>query len=105
MYKIGVIGNRDAILCFQAAGFVTLAAECLEEAVLQLNRAASSDAYGVILITEHYASQMEEEIGAYREQRLPAILPIPDGSGASDYGMSCLRRAVVRAVGADILDK
>ena len=105
MYKIGVIGNRDAALCFMAVGFSVLEADSPEKAAHHLNRMVRSGEYGVIFITENYASRMEETIGAYREQTIPAIVSIPDESGSSGYGMSNLRRAVVRAVGVDILDK
>ena len=105
MYKIGVIGNRDAALCFMAVGFSVFEADSPEEAARHLNRMVRSGEYGVIFITENYASRMEETIGAYREQTIPAIVSIPDESGSSGYGMSSLRRAVVRAVGVDILDK
>ena len=105
MYKIGVIGSRDAVTCFSAVGYVAIEVDSPEDAAHWLNRMAHSGEYGVIFITENFASRIEETVSAYREQTLPAIVSIPDGSGSSGYGMNSLRRAVTRAVGADILDK
>ena len=105
MYKIGVIGNRDAVLGFMAVGFSVVEADSTETAVKHLNRMVRSGEYGVIFITENYAMEMEEAIGAYRDLPIPAIVSIPDERGSSGYGMNSLRRAVERAVGVDILEK
>ena len=105
MYKIGVIGNRDAILGFLSVGFAAFEADSVETATRVLHRIARSGEYGVIFVTENYAKDMEEAIGVYRDHPIPAIVPIPDESGSSGYGMNNLRRAVERAVGVDILDK
>lgn len=105
MYKIGVIGDRDGVLGFLAVGFSVFEADGVESATRHLHRMARSGEYGVILIAERYAAEMEEAIGAYRDQPIPAIVSIPDASGAKGYGMNQLRRAVERAVGADILDQ
>ncbi len=105
MYKIGVIGNRDAILGFMAVGFSAVEADSAESASKHLHRMARSGEYGVIFITENYAKDMEEAMGAYRDLPIPAIVSIPDESGSAGYGMNNLRRAVERAVGVDILDQ
>ena len=105
MYKIGIIGQRDAILGFMALGFSVHEAANAEEAAKELHRMARSQEYGVIFITENYAVKLEDEIARYRDLPLPAIVSIPGQEGSTGYGMNVLRNAVERAVGADILFK
>ena len=105
MYKIGIIGPRDAILGFMALGFSVHEAATVEEAAKELHRMARSQEYGVIFITENYAVKLEDEIARYRDLPLPAIVSIPGQEGSTGYGMNVLRNAVERAVGADILFK
>ena len=97
MYKIGIIGRRDAVQGFMALGFAVREADSVADAAREVHTMAKSQEYGVIFITENFASELEEETAKYRDLPLPAIVSIP--------GMNNLRRAVERAVGADILFK
>ena len=103
MYKIGIIGSRDAVLGFMALGFSVHEAATVEEAAKELHDMARSQEYGVIFLTEDYAARMEDEMARYRDLPLPAIVSIPGQGGSTGYGMNNLRHAVERAVGADIL--
>ena len=104
-YKIGIIGNRDAVLGFMALGFSVHEVTSVVEAAKELHAMARSQEYGVIFLTEDYAARMEEETARYRDLPLPAIVSIPAPGGSTGYGMSNLRQAVERAVGVDILFK
>ncbi len=103
MYKVGVIGNRDAVLGFMAVGFSVFEADSVETATRHLHEMAKSGEYGVIFITENYAMQMEEAVAVYRDLPIPAVVSIPGEGGSLGYGMNSLRHAVERAVGVDIL--
>ncbi len=103
MYKIGVIGKRDAVLGFMALGFAVREAENPETAADELHAMVRSGEFGAIFLTEDLAMQMEEDLARYRDLPLPAILSIPGAEGSTGYGMNNLRHAVERAVGADIL--
>lgn len=103
MYKIGIIGSRDAVLGFMALGFSVHEASSAAEAARELHAMARSQEYGVIFLTENYAMQLEEDVARYRDLPLPAIVSIPGQEGSTGYGMNNLKRAVERAVGADIL--
>lgn len=105
MYKIGIIGNRDAVIGFMALGFSVHEAASVEEATKELHAMAKSGEYGVIFLTENYAALMEEETARYRDLPLPAVVSIPGQEGSTGYGVNTLRHAVERAVGADILFK
>ncbi len=104
MYKIGVIGDRESVLGFMALGFSVCEANDAEEASAHLKEMASGQ-YAVIYITEKYAIELSEDIARYKDSPLPAIVVIPGSGDYLGYGMSSLKAAVERAVGADILFK
>lgn len=105
MYKIGIIGKRDAVQGFMALGFSVHEADSTADAARELHAMARSQQYGVIFITENYAMELEEDMAKYRDLPVPAIVSIPGQEGSMGYGMNNLRHAVERAVGADILFK
>ena len=105
MYKIGIIGKRDAVQGFMALGFSVHEADTTADAARELHVMAKSQEYGVIFLTENFAAELEEETAKYRDLPLPAIVSIPGQDGSTGFGMNNLRRAVERAVGADILFK
>lgn len=102
MYKIGVIGEKDAVLGFIALGFSVYPAESGEQAANILKKLAD-DRFAVIYITEQTAAKIEYEIDQYRERRFPAIIPIPGIQGSLGIGMQEVKKCVEKAVGADIL--
>ncbi len=105
MYKIAMIGDRDSVLGFMALGFAVFEAEAPDVAGAILSRLARSGEYAVIFLTEALARELDEVISHYKDQPLPAITVIPSRAGSEGYGMGQIRRAVERAVGADILFK
>ena len=62
-----------------------------------------ADDYAVIFITEDLAIALSEEIARYKDNPLPAIIPIPGVDGNFGIGISNVKKSVERAVGADIL--
>ncbi len=103
MYKIGMIGSRDAVLGFMSLGFSVHEAEDAASAAKCLHALVASGQYAVIFLTEELASAIEEDTARYKDHPLPAIVSIPGQSGSTGYGMQSIRSAVERAVGADIL--
>lgn len=103
MYKIGVIGDKDSILGFKALGLSVFPVTTSEEGSKILHQIISQDNYAVIYITEQIASGMAESIEKYKDLQLPAIIPIPGNQGSLGIGISSVKKAVERAVGADIL--
>jgi len=102
MYKIGVIGEKDAVMGFIALGFSVFPVENREQAAAVLSDLAE-ERYAVIYITEQTAANIESEINQYRERRFPAIIPIPGIQGSLGIGMNGVKKCVEKAVGADIL--
>lgn len=100
MYKIGVIGDRDRVLCFMAAGFSVYDATDAESASKQL-RAAKADGCAIIFIVPDLAVEIAADIKKYAGETVPAVIPLPEEGGG--YGITQLKGAVERAVGADII--
>ena len=57
----------------------------------------------MIYLTETFAADMSAEIEHYKDELKPAIILIPGRQGSLGIGKANLRKAVERAVGADIL--
>ena len=102
MYKIGVIGDRESVLGFKAVGLTVFSCDSQEEADAAFRETTAGD-YAIIYIPEPFDKGMMAEAGEYVDKRLPAIIPIPDKDGSLGIGMESVKKAVERAVGADIL--
>ncbi len=102
MYKIGVIGDRESVLGFQAVGLDVFSVGDAEEAKKTLKRLAKED-FAIIYITEQFYQYMMKEVEEYTDSRLPAVIPIPGKDGSLGIGMTSVKKSVERAVGADIL--
>ena len=101
-YKIAVLGDKDSVLGFKALGLDVFPAESAEEAKRTLHALAEEN-YAVVYLTEGYAAHMEAELERYKDALTPAIILIPGKDGSLGIGMANVKRAVERAVGADIL--
>lgn len=103
MYKIAVIGDRESVLGFKSLGLSVFACP-IEDAAKTLHRLAEEN-YGVIYITEHYASKIGEDIARYHDRVTPAVILIPSKQGTLGLGLRNVKTSIERAVGADIFDR
>ena len=101
-YKIGVLGDGDSVMGFKALGLDVFPADDVETAKGILHGLAKQD-YAVVYLTEQYAAQMEAELDRYKDRLTPAVILIPGKEGSLGIGMTNVKKAVERAVGADIL--
>ncbi|WP_207669344.1 V-type ATP synthase subunit F [Fonticella tunisiensis] len=104
MYKIGVVGERDAVLAFLALGMTVKSVESPEEAIRAVDSMAR-EGYGLIFLTETMAKDMEETLNRYKNQMLPAVILIPGSRGSLGIGLAKIRENVEKAVGVDILSE
>lgn len=102
--KIAVIGEKESVLGFRAVGFDVYEVSLPQNAVTIIDR-LYEQGYGIIFITESMLAPIAGDIEKYRDNTLPAIIPIPGKNGSLGLGMSQVRKSVERAVGADILFK
>ncbi len=103
MYKTAVIGDRESVMGFMAAGLTVIEADDAQEAAKELRRLCRSEEYAVIFITEKLAAQITQDTDRYRSKPIPAIIPIPGKEGSLGFGLENIKKSVERAVGADIL--
>ncbi|MCQ2427763.1 MAG: V-type ATP synthase subunit F [Clostridia bacterium] len=103
MYNIAVIGKHSEVLGFMALGFDVFPASDPAEASSEFKRLAKSKKYAVIFLTENYCEPLAADIAKYKDDVIPAILPIPTPSGDNGFGMNAISDSVIRAVGSDIL--
>ena len=101
-YQIAVLGDKDSVLGFKALGLTTFAVESVDEARVTLHRIAKEN-YAIVYVTETLAAGLEADIARYKDELTPAIILIPGKEGSLGIGMSNIKKAVERAVGADIL--
>ena len=102
MSKIGIIGPADSVLGFKVFGLDAFICNTAEEAAKTVHEIVKDD-YGIIYITEKFYREIGTEIAKYDEMALPAIIAIPGSDGSYGVGLSNIKRAVEKAVGADIL--
>ena len=102
MYKIGVIGENDVVLGLKAH-WAFQSTQLKISSRLQRHYELAKDNYAVIYITEQTAANILNDINEYREERFPAIIPIPGIQGNMGIGMQGVKKCVEKAVGADIL--
>lgn len=102
MYKICVIGDKQSVLGFKAVGLNVFDCSTKEEAKHMVKKIVNED-YAIIYITEHLYNEIKDTVYEYNEMRLPAIIPIPSMKGTLGIGIENIKKAVEKAVGADIL--
>lgn len=101
-YKIGVVGNRDAILPFRMIGFETYPVTDAQAAINTLRQLALND-FGIVYITEDIAAEIPDTIAYYDGQMTPAVILIPTHKGSNGLGLQRVQANVEKAVGQNIL--
>lgn len=101
MYKVGIIGDSESVLCFRAVGFSVAEAVGHSEALAAFRKFVSEE-YGVIFVTEQISLLISEQIDKYKSVPLPAVIILPSNQGSTGIGMGNIMDSVKRAVGADI---
>ncbi|MGN1121406.1 MAG: V-type ATP synthase subunit F [Eubacteriales bacterium] len=102
MKKIGVIGDKDSVLGFMAAGFSVFVTEEPAQAVSIIEHAVK-DGFAVLYITENLLAQIPDTYEKFKTEPMLAVIPIPSKTGSLGIGMANIKKSVERAVGADIL--
>ena len=101
-YKIAVVGDWDSVMGFRALGLETCPASTPENAREEIKRLVHEDC-AVIYLTETLAQALPDVLDKYKDALRPAIILIPGREGSLGIGKENIRRAIERAVGADIL--
>ena len=101
--KIAVIGDRGSVQGFKAVGFDVFEAE-KDASIAELVNDLAKSEYGIIFVTEELIAVNMDMVEKYKDDMLPAIIPIPGRNGSMGIGMANIHRNVERAVGADIFN-
>lgn len=102
--KIAAVGDRASIIIFNTAGISTHAVADAKEAETTVRRLAA-EGYKIIFISEKYTADLADVMEKYREAAYPAIIPIPDRSGARGVGEEKIIANMEKAIGTNIFDK
>jgi len=99
--KIGVIGEKELILSFKALGVPVFPVGNLKEAEERI-RILVDEKYSLILLTESFASQMEQLLATLRTNPETTITPIPTSGGSQGFALEEIKAILRKAVGVDI---
>ncbi len=104
--RIAAFGESDIMLIFKAAGIdvfpVNTDIEEISETEKKL-RQLVREGYGIIFMTETIAIKLDRIIKEYSNKMLPSIVVIPGLGERNNYAVRNLRRAIIKAVGADVM--
>ncbi len=100
--KIAVIGDKDSVLAFKAAGVEVFDATTAEQA-RGLIKKLSQGQYAVLFIAENLAEQISDVLDKAKTQTFPAIVPIPTSAQPTGYGLRGIKSDVEKAIGVDII--
>lgn len=101
--KVAAVGRHESILLFSAAGVKTVPADTDEQAFQAVKSLVKNGAQ-VIFLTENYAAALEEPLSRYRESAYPVILPVPEKSGPTGYGIAKINANMEKALGTNIFN-
>ncbi len=102
MDKIGVLGDYDSICGYSVLGLDIFPVVEAGEAAATLRKLVVGG-YAILYITEELFQQIQSTVDRYKDDYLPAIIPIPGQGGSLGIGMGLVNQSVERAVGSDIL--
>lgn len=97
--RIAVIGNRDTVVAFQAAGLAAFPTEAGPEACDRVEELVAQG-FGVIFFTEELFAHLGPVLERYRKEAVPCLVALP--LGGSQQSVARLKEVVKRAVGADV---
>ena len=100
--RMGVVGERDAVMAFRAVGMRVIAVSNPDETAKALHR-LSTEGVSVIFITETCAQEAQEAVDKYKTMPGTAVIPIPGSQGANGFGIGRVKANVEKAIGANIL--
>ena len=104
--KVAAIGEKDIITIFKSAGVDIFPVKGDKDKISEAEdrlRELVSEGYGIIFMTETIASKLDNLIREYANEVVPSIVVIPGLGERNDYAVNNLRRAIIKAVGADIM--
>ncbi len=106
--RIAAFGENDIMLIFKSAGIdvFPVAVDTGETSEVEKKlRELIQEGYEIIFVTETIALGLDLLIKEYSNELRPSIIVIPGLGKRNDYAIRNLRRAIIKAVGADIMSE
>ncbi|MDD4291140.1 MAG: V-type ATP synthase subunit F [Clostridia bacterium] len=100
--RVGVIGDKDAVLAFKSVGFEVFDASDAQGAAALIKKLSGED-FAVLFISEELAAQIPDVIKKAKQRIYPVITAIPTSKEGGGYGMAQIKKDVEKAIGADII--
>ena len=100
--NLAILGEKESILCFKAAGVDTFGAT--NDDVASILRRLDKQ-YKVIFVTDNFAEQTAETIKKFDDQTYPIVITLPSKAGSNGSGLALLKSLSEKALGVDILNK
>ncbi|MBN2073779.1 MAG: hypothetical protein JW770_07530 [Actinobacteria bacterium] len=103
--KIAAFGEKDIMLIFKSAGVDVFPVSGNANVPEMENHLKTlvSEGYSIIFMTETIAGKLDRLIKYYSGKITPSIVVIPGPGRSSQYAIRELRRAIIKAVGADVM--
>jgi len=101
--KVCVIGERDILYLFKAFSFKTIPVNNKTYFNEKLREEILSKAYKIIIITETYLLQMDDETKNLINECKPILVSIPTNSGSKEVALNDLSSLIRKAIGIDLL--
>lgn len=98
---VAFLGSRDAALAFRAMGFDTFGVSDAAAAKEVWDRIVRAG-YSAIFVSETLAAQLKRSIEPYYLKPLPAVILLPERQPGIGLAAERIRRATIKAVGAEI---
>ena len=102
MHRIAVVGEKDSIYGFAALGLEIFSVKNPLEAKTIIKRLISENV-AIIYLTESIIADIYHELTEITADSFVYIIPIPGVIGETKIGVENLKKAVIKAVGTDIL--
>ena len=102
MHRIAVVGEKDSVYGFATLGLEIFPVENASQAKTVVKRLIHENV-AIVYLTESIIADIYDEINAVTAESLVSIIPIPGAISDAKLGMESLRKAVIKAVGTDIL--
>jgi len=101
--KVCVIGERDILFLFKAFSFKTIPVNDKAYFNEKLKEEIISKTHRIIIITETYLVQMDDESRNLIHEYKPILVSIPTNSGSKEVALNDLSSLIRKAIGIDLL--
>lgn len=103
MNEVAVMGDLASIIAFRSLGFHVVPVTEGMDVKKSLSALIAEERFAVIYLTEDIAQACEAILHEMKDQYLPALIPIPQAFGSTDYGLHNVEASIRKAVGFDVL--